>query len=165
MNGVPEPSKRVRWSDVLNRRLIVLFGLAVVVNYPWERAQSGLYILPGGADVGWWMCAVASVADGLVVLLIFQIGKLVIGQPDWYLRPGARGYAVLLLSGAVVSAVIEWSTIHVGQWWTYSPRMPLVPGLNIGVAPLAQMLVLPPLIVTLLAWWHRKERRRKPCDG
>ncbi|OQW32789.1 MAG: hypothetical protein A4E19_05370 [Nitrospira sp. SG-bin1] len=143
-------------NHLLDQRLIVLFGLAVAVNYPWERAQSRLYVLPNGAEVGWWMCAAASVADGLIVLLLFQIGKLVTGQPDWYLKPGARGYAALLLSGAVVSTVIEWSTIHVGQWWAYSQRMPVVPLLNIGVVPLAQMLVLPPLIFILLAWWHRK---------
>ncbi len=152
-------------SALRDRRLAVLFGLAVVANYPWERAQSHLYVLPGGAEVEWWMCAAASVGDGLVVLLIVQISRLVIGQRDWYLQPGVRGYAVLLLSGAVVSTVIEWSTIHVGQWWAYSPRMPLIPVLNIGVAPLVQMLVLPPLIVTLLAWWHRKMMGREPCDG
>lgn len=139
-----------------DRWLTVPFGLAVVVNYPWERAQSGLYVLPGGAEVEWWMCALASVADGLMVLLIFQISRLVIGQREWYLRPRARGYVVLLLAGAVVSTVVEWSTIHVGQLWAYSPRMPVIPWLNVGLAPLGQMLVLPPLIVTLLAWWHRK---------
>ncbi len=149
-------------STLLDRRLIVLFSLAVVVNYPWERAQSGLYVLPGGAEVDWWMCAVASVADGLVVLLIFQISQLVIGRRDWYLLPGASGYGVLLLSGAVVSTAIEWSTIYVAKWWAYSPRMPLIPWLNIGLAPLAQMLLLPPLIVTLLAWWHNKEKIREP---
>ena len=153
------------WSHLLNRRLTVLFSLAVVANYPWERAQSRLYVLPGGAEVGWWMCAAASVADGLVVLLIFQISRLVIGQRDWYLRPGARGYAVLLLSGAVISVTVEWITIYGAQWWAYSPRMPLIPGVNIGLAPLAQMLVLPPMIVTLLAWWHRKMSWREPCDG
>jgi hypothetical protein len=36
--------------------------------------------------------------------------------------------------------------------------MPLVPGLNVGLTPVAQMLVLPPLIFSLLAWWHRKMR-------
>ncbi len=144
------------WSHLLHQRLAVLFGLAVVVNYPWERAQSRLYVLPDRAEVEWWMCAAASVADGLVVLLIFQISRLAIGQPDWYLRPGARGYTVLLLSGAVISVAVEWIAIYGAQWWAYSPHMPLVPGLNIGVAPLAQMLVLPPLICTLLAWWHRK---------
>lgn len=156
---------RVMGSALRDRRLAVLFGLAVVANYPWEQAQFHLYVLPGGAEVEWWMCAAASVADGLVVLLIVQIGRLVIGQPDWYLRPGARGYAVLLLSGAVVSTVIEWSTIHVGKWWAYSPRIPLIPVLNIEVAPLVQMLVLPPLIVTLLAWCHWKMMGREPCDG
>ncbi|MDH4082191.1 MAG: hypothetical protein OEV99_00395 [Nitrospira sp.] len=100
--------------------------------------------------------AAASVADGLVVLLIFQIGRLVIGQRDWYLQPGARGYAVMLLSGAVVSIAGEWSTIHAAHWWAYSPRMPLLRGFDIGLAPLAQMLVLPPMIFSLLAWWHRK---------
>ncbi len=143
-------------SGLRDRRLTVLFCLAVVVNYPWERVQSRLYVLPSGVEVEWWMCAAASVADGLMALLIFQIGRLGIGQRDWYLRPGTRGYVVLLLSGAIVSTVIEWSTIHVGQLWAYSPRMPVIPWLNIGLAPLAQMLVLPPLIFTLLAWWHRK---------
>jgi len=141
---------------LLDRRLSVLWGLAVVVNYPWERAQSRLYVLPDGAEVDWWMCAAASIADGLVVLLIFQIGRLVIGRRDWYLRPGASGYTVLLLSGAIVSVAVEWIAIYGTQWWAYGPRMPLVPLLNIGLAPLAQMLVLPPLIFTLLAWWHRK---------
>lgn len=146
----------VMWSHLLHQRLTVLFGLAVVVNHPWERAQSSLYVMPGEAEVEWWMCTAASVADGLVVLLLFRIGWLVIGQRDWYLRPGARGYAVLLLSGAVISVTVEWITIYGAHWWAYSPRMPLVPGLNIGLAPLAQMLVLPPLIFALLAWWHRK---------
>jgi hypothetical protein len=91
-----------------------------------------------------------------MVLLIFQIGRLVIGPRDWYLRPGIRGYAVTVLSGAVVSVTVEWIAIHGAHWWTYSPRMPVVPLLNVGLAPLAQMLVLPPLIFALLAWWHRR---------
>jgi hypothetical protein len=147
---------RVMWSHLLDQRLTVLFGFAVVVNYPWERAQSSLYVLPGGAEVHWLMCAAASVADGLMVLLIFQIGRLVIGQRDWYLRPGIRGYAATLLSGAFISVTVEWIAIYGAHWWAYSPRMPVVPLLNVGLAPLAQMLVLPPLIFTLLAWWHRK---------
>ncbi|MEK6786373.1 MAG: hypothetical protein AABY61_12915 [Nitrospirota bacterium] len=99
-------------SHLLHRRLIVLFGLAVAVNYPWERVQSLLYVLPGGVEVEWWICVAASVVDGLVVLLIFQISRLMIGQRDWYLRPGARGYAVLLLSGAVISVTVEWIAIY-----------------------------------------------------
>jgi hypothetical protein len=143
------------WSELRHPRLTVLFGLAVVANYPWERAQSRLYVLPDGAEVGWWMCAAASVADGLVVLLLFQIGRLVIGRRDWYLCPGIRGYAVMLLSGTFISVTVEWIAIYGAHWWVYSPRMPIVPLLNVGLAPLAQMLVLPPLLFTLLAWWQR----------
>lgn len=151
--------------DLPHSGIFRLFVVAAIVNYPWERAQSRLYVLPGGADVHWWMCAAASVVDGLVVLLIFWIGKLVTGQRDWYLQPGARGYTVLLLSGAVVSITFEWIAVYGAQWWAYNPRMPVVPLLNVGLVPLAQMLVLPPLIFTLLAWWHRKMMGREPCDG
>ena len=102
----------------------------MVVNYPWERAQARLYVAPGGVEVEWWICAAASVADGLMVLLMFQIGRLVIGQRDWHLRPAARGYAVMLLPGALVSVTIEWIAIYGAQWYAYSPRMPVIPGLT-----------------------------------
>ena len=142
--------------DLPHSGIFRLFVVAAIVNYPWERAQSRLYILPGGAEVHWWICAAASVADGLMVLLLFLVTWLVTGQCDWYLRPGVRGYAVLLLSGAGISVAVEWITIYGAQWWAYSSDMPLLPGLKIGLAPVAQMLVLPPLIFHLLAWWHRK---------
>jgi hypothetical protein len=35
----------------------------------------------------------------------------------------------------------------------YTAQMPLVPGLAIGVVPVAQMLVLPPLLFRLVAVW------------
>jgi len=130
--------------------------MAVVANYPWEQAQSRLYIGVDGNDIAWWMCAAASIADGLLLLLLVRIGCAVTGRPDWYLQPGRSGYAGLLLSGAIVSVVVERMMISTAQWWTYSASMPLVPGLGVGVAPLAQMLVLPPLIVALRAWWYRR---------
>lgn len=46
----------------------------------------------------------------------------------------------MLLSGIVISVGVEWTTVYLMHWWTYSERMPVVPGLRMGVAPLAQML-------------------------
>jgi hypothetical protein len=36
------------------------------------------------------------------------------------------------------------------QGWSYSPLMPVVPGLGVGLSPLVQWLVLPPLLIWLV---------------
>ena len=52
----------------------------------------------------------------------------------------------MLTSGGAISVGIEWTTVHVLRWWTYGEQMPLVHIVNIGLVPMTQMLVLPPLI-------------------
>jgi hypothetical protein len=36
--------------------------------------------------------------------------------------------------------------VHILNRWEYTPNMPKLPGLDIRLVPIAQMLVLPPLI-------------------
>jgi hypothetical protein len=153
------------WSHLLNRRLIVLFGLAVAVNYPWERAQSSFYLTKDGTAIPWWHCMLASFGDGLLVLLMFWAGSVVFGQRAWFEHPGFREYLLMAVTGLVLIIPLEWLMISRMEWWSYTAQMPLIPGMAVGVTPVVQMLVLPPLIFTLLAWWHRKMIGREQCDG
>lgn len=137
------------------RHVATVFVVAVVLNYPWERVQSRLYIGPNGADIAWWLCFVASLVDGLFVLLILSVGWVAFGRSDWYEQAGIRGYLVMLASGVAISVGVEWTTVYVLRWWTYGERMPLLPIVNIGLVPLVQMLVLPPLIFLLVAGLSR----------
>jgi hypothetical protein len=57
----------------------------------------------------------------------------------------------MLTTGLVIGIAIEWIAVHLLRRWMYTTRMPLVPGLAIGVVPIAQMLVLPPVIFRLVA--------------
>ena len=59
--GVSMPSPEHR-SD-LARRLTMLFVVAVLVSYPWERMQSQLYFDPGGAVFRGGLCLAASLTD------------------------------------------------------------------------------------------------------
>ena len=55
--------------------LISLFVIAVLVNYPWELGQAPLYIgLESYDRAVLWHCFVASVGDGIMVLLIVAVG-------------------------------------------------------------------------------------------
>ena len=138
--------------------VVTLFVVAVLFNYAWELAQSPLYTEMDSARTVWWHCFVGSLGDGLLVLLIFAAGWMVLHQQDWFVSPGVRGYAVMLATGLVMSVGIEWIAVHIVGRWAYTEHMPLVPGLDVGLVPILQLLVLPPLIFWVAAAWERVRR-------
>ena len=129
-----------------------IFAVAVLFNYPWELAQMPLYEGAGYEGRTFLYCFLASLGDGLLVLLIFAAGWAWFRRREWYVGQGARGYLLMLGAGFVIAVAIERVATGTGQW-RYAERMPRV--LGVGVAPIAQMLVLPPLIFRAVAAWRR----------
>jgi hypothetical protein len=150
-----ELPRRSHWGQ-LGRTVVTMFVGAVCANYLWELAQSPLYV--GLEDIRTTLrhCFVASLGDGLMVLGIVAGGGVIFRQPAWFLCPGVQGTIVMLMVGLVLGVTVEWVAVHVLQRWAYTARMPRVPGLDVGLVPVAQMLVLPPLIFRLVARWYRR---------
>ena len=136
---------RTEVTSVLGSAAIV-YAVAVAVNYPWELAESPLYEGTGDSSRMWWHCFVASLGDGLLVLLILGAGFVAFGRARWFVAPGAGGYALMVAVGLAVAVAVEWIALHPLRRWSYTPRMPVVPGLGVGLLPVLQMLVLPPLV-------------------
>lgn len=136
------------------KRVTAIFVVAVIVNYPWELAQTPLYKGMGDFHQMLWHCFPASLGDGLLVLLIFGVGWAAFGRRDWYAQPGIRGYALMLAAGLAIAVAIEWIAVEIAGQWTYNDRMPIVPLLGVGLAPVAQMLLLPPLVFCVVAAWR-----------
>lgn len=131
--------------------LAIIFVVAVFFNYSWELTQAPLYVGMTSFRAVWWHCFAASLGDGLLVLLIFATGWAVLRRLGWFERPGVRGYIVMLTAGLAIGVSVEWAAVHIAGRWTYTTQMPLMPGLNVGIAPVAQMLVLPSLIFRVVA--------------
>ena len=56
---------------------------------------------------------------------------------------------------------VEWAGVHVAQRWSYTERIPRLPGIDVGILPTAQMLLLPPLIF----WTARCVLERRSRQG
>ncbi len=140
--------RRSRWWT-----LATIFAVAVLFNYPWELAQSPLYVGMDNFSAIWRHCFVASLGDGLLVLLIFVTGWAALRRRDWFVHPGGRGYAVMLAAGLAISVGTEWVAVPLVGRWVYTAQMLLVPGLGTGIVPITQMLVFPPLIFRVVAAW------------
>lgn len=134
-----EKPRRWRWGT-----LISVFIVAVAVNYLWELAQAPLYV---GMEIYnsavFRHCFVASLGDGLMVLLIVAAGGITLRQQNWFQQPVVSGYLVMLTTGFVMAVIVEWLGVHILRRWEYREKIPMLPGLSIGLIPIAQMLFLP----------------------
>jgi hypothetical protein len=132
---------------------MAIFVIAVTMNYVWEVAQASLYAGMDDVSRMLWHCFAPSLGDGALALLIFFIGWAVLRRRDWFRRPGVRGYVLMLITGLAIAVSVELLAVNALGQWAYTARMPIVPGLDVGLAPVAQMLVLPPIVFRLAALW------------
>lgn len=129
--------------------LASIFLVAVLLNYLWELAQAPLYVGLQSYDrsvLG--HCFVASLGDGIIVLAITATGRVILGRWDWFKQPGASGYLVMLATGLALAVLVESVALQLMGRWQYAVKMPRV--LGIGVVPIAQMFLLPPLVFRIV---------------
>ena len=149
MNSSGGATQRSIW-----RTTAAIFAVAVAFNYVWELAQSPLYVGMESLGQMLWHCFVPSLGDGLLVLLVYGLGWVALRRRDWFVRPGRRGYILMLIAGLLIAISVELVAVRAFGRWRYTTRMPLLPGLGVGLAPIAQMLVLPPIIFRVVAAWR-----------
>jgi len=138
-------------------QLVVIFAVAVAVNFGWEMTQSVVFAPMGGGWVyGAWRCFIASLGDGVMVLFIAAIGWLWFQRADWVVRPGFAGYALMATVGIAVAVLIERHALATGRW-AYTERMPVLPVVHVGLVPVLQMVIAPAVAFRVAA----RLRKRK----
>lgn len=133
--------------DKLNYRKFIVavavtsFGL----NFIWELAQGPLY---EGFEYDLKhisFCALASVADMLMVFILLFAFGLIYKDVYWMQSWSLNRILLLVVVGFFGAIIAEvWHTTR-GDW-SYANTMPLLPIINIGISPVLQFTVLPWLI-------------------
>jgi hypothetical protein len=136
---------RAFWQAFFGRYLP---GIAIA-NLVWELAQLPLFTLWTEASRGFiayavFHCTVGDVLIAASALLLAMCLAAPLGFPE---RGLVRVAVVATLVAVAYTALSEWLNTQVRASWTYAPSMPVVPILNVGLAPLVQWLVLPPAVV------------------
>jgi|SRR5882724_4735506 len=141
-----------RWLDSPEVNVAIF---AFLLNFVWEFAQVPLFKgMPASAH---WqailVCARATVGDVLIALVAFWTVTAACRSRRWILRATRSQVAGFIAVGVSITIVLEWLATQVLQRWAYAESMPTVPGLAVGVSPLLQWLLLPPLVV----WFVRRQ--------
>jgi hypothetical protein len=107
-----------------------------------------------------WSLVHCSLGDVAIALAAFALAGIALRQADWpVLRPWAGG-AIIVLGTMAYTAWSEWYNVYQAGNWGYTASMPLIFG--IGLSPLLQWLVLPPLLTIAYRalWLKRFDRGR-----
>lgn len=119
-----------------------------ILNFAWEMLQMPLFQNMSLDLQSTLFCALASVADTIMVLLIFYGFALLYNNNRWMMRPKPYRIALLVIAGGAGAVLAELRHINLGTW-SYSTHMPMMPGLKVGLVPVIQFMFLPGIIYLL----------------
>jgi hypothetical protein len=123
------------------------------LNLGWEIAQLPLYTIVSEATPAYLAFSVLHCTAGDVLIAFSSLmaaliltGARNVASWNWW-----QIGAVLTAAGVGYTVYSEWANTAILGSWAYAERMPVVHlgGLRIGLSPLAQWLVLPPLALYL----------------
>jgi len=128
---------------------------AFLLNLPWELAQVPLFA--GMPSARHWaailVCGRATLGDAVIALVAFWGVALAGGGRAWVLAPTPGLVGGFMAVGVLVTIGMERLATRVLGRWAYAEAMPVIPLLEVGLSPMLQWVVLPPLIV----WFVRRQ--------
>ena len=140
--------KKATDKKAFNQFFLMMTVLGFILNFAWELLQMPLYDNTSFKISHVGFCALGSVADAIMVVLIYFSLAIVFKTLFWMRPLKWQRIIVAVLIGGVGSALSEIRHLSLGNW-AYSDLMPLLPIIKVGLSPVLQFMILPVLIYIL----------------
>jgi len=140
--------KKTTDRKAFNKSIFTMSTLAFLVNFAWELMQIPLYKSPAYDFNHIAFCALAALADVLMALLLYFGLALIFKNPSWIQPLKLYRVVILVLIGGAGAVLSEMRHLSLGSW-AYNNSMPIIPFVNVGIAPVLQFMILPLLIYFL----------------
>ncbi|MEK7561016.1 MAG: hypothetical protein AAB539_03620 [Patescibacteria group bacterium] len=123
-----------------------LFIASFIPHLVWEalhiRLYGGYESLSGALSVPVW----AAFGDALYTFAAVSAVSLFKKNHRWMVEATWREYIGFALMGFFIAVFVEYKAMIFGRWF-YLDAMPIIPGLSVGLSPIAQMTILLPFSV------------------
>jgi signal transduction histidine kinase len=130
------------------RFTIVSIILGFLFNFAWEVIQIPLFKDASFSLGHILFCALASIADVIMVLLLYYGFAVIYKNPMWIKNLTALKIIVLMMGGGIGAVLAEMRHVSQGNW-SYSKPMPIIPIVEIGLSPVLQFMILPALVYSI----------------
>jgi len=150
------------------RDLAWLAFVAFLLHGNWEWLQTFFYVdATSEIDTIVWYRLHCTLVDVAILAGAAAIVALSRRDPRWVEHPSRRDLVLLAVLGVAYTSISEQVNVAMTGAWGYSTLMPVIPGTSIGLAPLLQWVVIPPVAVLLAARLigGRASRGHPPLPG
>ncbi|MBU1372654.1 MAG: hypothetical protein KJ712_03955 [Bacteroidetes bacterium] len=125
--------------------ILTVLLFAFLFNTIWEILQIPLYKEGLYSLSHILFCVMASVADAIMVLLIFFGFSLIYKDSLWIKKIDLSKILFLIIAGGIGAVLAETRHLSIGTW-SYAASMPIIPVITVGLSPVLQFMILPLLI-------------------
>lgn len=150
--------KKATDKKAFQKYILITIVFAFLLNLAWELIQIPLYKNPVYDIDHIAFCTLASLADVLMVLLLYFGLALIFKDPFWIQFLKLHRIVIVVLTGGAGAVLSEMRHLSLGSWG-YNDSMPLIPVVNVGMSPVLQFMMLP-LLVYFLSFKRLKISRR-----
>ena len=144
------------------RRVPAEFDLLILsfpMHFTWEFLQAPLF--RSMQDVshmdGIRICLQATLGDMVIALIAFWVASFLAGTRRWAAKLDRRSIAAWLSTGIAVTLAIEFYSTKIMARWAYGSSMPRLPLIGTGIAPVAQWIIVPMVVL-----WYLRRLSAKP---
>lgn len=137
-------SHQESWLFILRRYLPRL----AICSLAWEVVQTPLYTLWSEPRLGWILFAIAHCTVGDIMIgTVALLAALFLSRADEFANWRKNRIAMLMIFLAITYTLLS-EHINLAQGsWAYSSWMPVLPWIDVGLAPVMQWIIVP-----LVAW-------------
>ena len=140
--------RKVKDKRAFKRFILLVIVISYFLNLIWELLHIPLYessVLPNNHMI---LCMLASLADVIMVLLLYFGLAIVYKDPLWLKTLSRTRVLITMMVGAMGAILSETRHIAAGNW-AYTGSMPILPIVGVGLTPVLQFIILPVLIYYL----------------
>ena len=140
--------KKATDKKAFNRFVFTIAVLAFLLNFIWELIQIPFYKGSSYSTDHILFCALASLADAIMVLLLYFGFAYIFRNPFWIQHSKWQRIIIVILIGGAGATIIEFWHLSSANW-AYSDSMSIIPVVNVGLSAVLQFMILPALVYFL----------------
>ncbi len=127
------------------KKYVLIFILGFVFNLVWENLHQFLYVSYKGAPITEIVLIRAAFFDAAIVFILIFLLELL---PKSF---RSRFSWLLIVDGFIFAVILEWWALARARW-VYSPMMPIIPVVNVGLTPAIQLGLLAYLVYRIVEY-------------
>jgi hypothetical protein len=141
--------------------LTAFFGASFLLHLLWENLQAPLYKGFESFEQHFWMCLKATATGDMLFMLVIYLALAAVHR-DWLWISDATTFKhpatwlIAMLIGLLLAVSFELWAVYVAERWQYAASMPILPILDIGLAPVLQMTFVPTAVLFLSFRFSRR---------